>query len=203
MAAHTSLFFLLPHARMLFLHFFPILMSASSNLGSFLLFLPGIRRRHSGRLKRAPAGRGLAQKPAPLCPAGTGEEHNRQSELAEIRDDAGDGQVQDTGRIHAGKNWAQGCRPGRGGRSGQEQASAGRGHDSTARPGHHGAAGIAWRGRDSMARPGHGDEADISLAAGGRETTTWPGSLAVRHGTAGRRCIYRPNTEPGYGGEPG
>jgi hypothetical protein len=92
-------------------------------------------------------------------------------------------------------------------------ASAGR-----ARPRQHGAAGTsrrgrdtAWpgrvpagRGRDSTCRdttwPGHADGAG---SHGCRDTRTWPGSLAVRHGTAGRRCIYRPDMEPGRGGELG
>jgi hypothetical protein len=127
-------------------------MSTPSNICSFLLFLYGIRQRHSGQLKRVSAGRGLAQKLALLRTAGTGEEHNRQSGLAGIRDDAGDGQVQDIWRFHAGKSWAQGCRPGRGGAdAGLDEADGAA--RSECRPG---TAERARRGRDSMARPGYG-----------------------------------------------
>jgi hypothetical protein len=86
-------------------------MSAPSNLGSFLLFLSGSRQRHDNRLRRVPAMRGLAQKPALLRATGTGEEQNRQSEPARTRDDAEDGLVQDIGRHDIGNGRAQRCRP--------------------------------------------------------------------------------------------
>jgi hypothetical protein len=172
MAAHTSLFFLLPHARMLFLHFFPILMSASSNLGSFLLFLPGIRRRHSGRLKRVSAGRGLAQKPALLCTAGTREEHNRQSGLAGIRDDAGTDKSRTSGAFMPARTGRRDAGPGEADGAARSKRRPGAAMTARARPGHHGAAGTAWRGRDTAWPRQHG-------AAGTRRRS--------RHIAGGRR----------------
>jgi hypothetical protein len=148
---HTPISLLPPtrQARTLFLYYYILAAGFTSYLYvstlALFFYLSGIRQRRSGRLKRVSAGRGLAQKPALLCTAGTGEEHNRQIELAGIGDDAGVGQVQDIGRFHAGKSWAQGCRSGQSGAdAGPDEA--GGAAESQCRPG---AAETARRGRDT------------------------------------------------------
>jgi hypothetical protein len=61
------------HACTLFLYTLAAGPTSYLYVGTLALFfyLASLRQRHSGRLKRAPDGRGLAQKPARLRAAGT------------------------------------------------------------------------------------------------------------------------------------